>query len=286
MPPAPIALCADDFGISPAVNAGILEAVAAGRLTAVSCMTGSEHFGPDGPLLNDFRGHTDVGIHLTLTDARPIGPMPALVSDGRLPTFPALLKASIRGRLDRAEIAAEFERQIDAFLDVMKRPPDFIDGHHHVHQLPHVRDAVLEVTSRRLHDAPVWIRACDEPAINIFRRNIDISKALAIGWFGRSLRRKAALFDIPCNTGFSGIYDLIGRVPYVHLFETFIRYLRPGALVMCHPGRVDQILRDRDSLTDQRETELEFLLGPRFGEALAGGNVELMRLSEYLRKGT
>ena len=36
---AKFALCADDFALSPAVTRGILEALAAGRLTATSAMT-------------------------------------------------------------------------------------------------------------------------------------------------------------------------------------------------------------------------------------------------------
>ena len=38
------------------------------------------------------------------------------------------------------------------------RPPDFIDGHQHVHLFPQVRDAVLKVVAEAAPDA--WVRQC------------------------------------------------------------------------------------------------------------------------------
>ena len=41
------------------------------------------------------------------------------------------------------------------------RPPDFIDGHQHVHLFPQVRDAVLKVAAEAAPDA--WLRQCGRP---------------------------------------------------------------------------------------------------------------------------
>mgnify|MGYP001373880324 CR=1 FL=1 len=47
------------------------------------------------------------------------------------------------------------ERQLDEFIAAFKRPPDFLDGHHHVHQIPRVRRLVLELFQRRIGRNPV-----------------------------------------------------------------------------------------------------------------------------------
>ena len=39
-------------------------------------------------------------------------------------------------------LTAEITRQFEAFAAAFGRPPDFVDGHHHVHLFPQIRDAV------------------------------------------------------------------------------------------------------------------------------------------------
>jgi len=45
-----VAVCADDFGLSHGVSLGILQALAAGRLTAVSALTTGSCWPAAGPL--------------------------------------------------------------------------------------------------------------------------------------------------------------------------------------------------------------------------------------------
>ena len=70
----------------------------------------------------------DIGLHLTLTDHRPLGPMPGLAPDGRLPGLRQLASKAVARRLDRAELADEVERQLDAFISATGRLPDHVDG--------------------------------------------------------------------------------------------------------------------------------------------------------------
>ena len=57
----------------------------------------------------------------------------------------------------------EVRAQFEAFADAFGRPPDFVDGHQHVHLFPQVREAVLETReldrAERL-GAPVRRAAC------------------------------------------------------------------------------------------------------------------------------
>jgi len=50
----------------------------------------------------------------------------------------------------------------------------------------------------------------------------------------------------------------------------------PGdGILMCHPGRVDEMLRARDRLTDTRAAELAYLGSSEFAAALASSDVVL-----------
>src|SRR5471030_1205978 len=70
-------LCADDYGLSPSVNAGIRELIARGRLNATSVMVAAPHLGDDeAPELGALNAHEKraaIGLHVTLT--APFKPM-------------------------------------------------------------------------------------------------------------------------------------------------------------------------------------------------------------------
>ncbi len=79
---ATITLCADDYGLSYGVSRGIIEALGAGRLSAVSALV----TGPRWPALGHElmrRGFdADIGLHLNLTLGKPLGPMPQFAKNG------------------------------------------------------------------------------------------------------------------------------------------------------------------------------------------------------------
>ena len=144
-----VVVCADDYALTPGVSRAIRELIAAGRISATSVMTVCPYWVEEGPELAAVAGEADIGLHLTLTDQTPLGPMPELAPEGRLPPIGAVVKASLLGRLPTAEIEQEIERQLAAFIAVWKRLPAHVDGHHHVHQLPGVRSALLKVLGRQ-----------------------------------------------------------------------------------------------------------------------------------------
>ncbi len=276
--PQVVILCADDFAISPAVSTGILELIQAKRLSAVSCMAGSSFFPKQGQLLRAFSAQIDIGIHLLLTDLTPMGPIPSLTVEGRLPSFRAIVKSSKLTLIQTREIKKEFERQIDAFVKTIGRLPDFIDGHQHVHQIPAIQNIILEIIDDRFDNAP-YIRICHERLSTILYRGVAIGRAIAIGWWGRSLRQKVNEKNIPTNNGFSGIYDFSNKIPYSKLFDHFTQRITTGSLIICHPGHVDDSLREFDSLTDQREIELAYFKSDEFATLLNQKNLVLGRFN-------
>jgi len=166
-----IVLCADDYGYSPGVSRGIRELLEHGRLSATSCMVVFPEFESDGPLLKPFLGHADIGLHFTLT------------MDRSLKTV--ALEAHLRPPLLSTMIAA-LEQQVETFARVLGRPPDYIDGHQHVHVLPVVRGAVVQVAKR----IGAWVRSTSDPiGLSMCRR----PGALESLYLARASRRLAAL---------------------------------------------------------------------------------------------
>ena len=272
---APIVLCADDYGLAPGLGAAIRELIERGRLSATSCMTVSPFWPREARLLGPLRGVADVGLHLTLTDQAPLGPMPKLAPSGRLPPLGRLLALALAGRLDRMEIAAEATRQYDAFEAAIGGPPDHLDGHHHVHQLPIVREVVLDLFRRRM-PAHAWLRYCDEPLLSVARVGVAAPRAALISLLGRGMRGSR----LPGNRGFRGVRSFSARRSYAALFRRFLAGLDAGGLVMCHPAIVDDALRRADSVADRREEEFRFLRGEDALAALAAAGLRVARFSE------
>lgn len=277
--PVGIVLSADDYGLAPGVGRAIRDLLAAGRLSATGCMTVSPLWPAEGEALKPFAATADLGLHLTLTDQRPLGSLPELAPQGRFPRLGRLIGLAHAGRLDRAEIAAEVERQIDRFEAVMGRPPDFIDGHHHVHQLPTVGEVVIEAFRRRLAPRGGYLRYCAEPLGAVLRCGVAPARAALIAALGRSFRRRAEALDIPGNTGFRGVRSFRETRPYAELFARFLRGAAPGTLIMCHPGLVDATLAAADPVTAAREEEYRTLAGDAFPAQLRAAGVRLVRLA-------
>ena len=83
-------------------------------------------------------------------------------------------------------------------------------------------------------------------------------------------RKRAARANIAFNPAFAGAYDFSGEPDFGRLMRQFLEGLPEGALVMCHPGFVDETLVGLDPLTTQREAEHAYL-GKRAFSAAAGG---------------
>lgn len=276
------AICADDFALSPAVSDGILQALAAGRLTATSAMTTQPHW-PQAA--RDFRAlapQADIGLHFNLTLGGPLGKMPRFAPGGVFPAMNAIVPAAWRGALPRSEICDELRRQLDAFEDFYGAPPDYVDGHQHVQVLPGISDDLLAELSRRHLAGKLWLRDSADRPKRIFARGRHWGKALTVAALARGFRRKARAAGFAVNDGFSGFSDFEAQGDYAADFAAYL--LAPGErpLIMCHPGHVDDELARLDPVTQSRETELTFLLSKRFDEILASANARPGRLSSML----
>ena len=268
-------LCADDYGISPGVNDGIRELVLRGCINATSVMVAAPYFNEDEAAaldtLNSGKKRAALGLHVTLT--APFKPLSVNFMPSRegqfLPLNNMLRAAAIR-RLRSDALVIEIATQLRTFIDAFGRPPDFLDGHQHVHLFPQVRDAFLQVVARGAPDA--WVRQCG--CSRASRRATD-RKALTLDILSVGFRRKAKRMGVPTNPAFAGTYAFNANANFAKIFPRFLSGLPNGGLIMCHPGRVDTQLKALDSLTTLREHELAFFSSNAFPKVLAEYGVAL-----------
>lgn len=245
-PMQPFTLCADDYALSPAVDAGILQLLRQQRLGAVSCLAGAPGWPAAAPALAAFAGRVDIGLHLNFTEAFPGQPAHAL------PAFIAL--AGLR-LLRVRDLEREIDRQLGCFREVMGRLPDYLDGHQHVHQLPQVREALLRQVARQWRDAArPWVR------LSRPRRWRGLKAAVIGALGGGALRWRLRERGLLCNPDFAGVYSLSPAVDYRRLMQAWLATLAPGGLIMCHPAlAAAEGPAPPDALARARVRELDYL---------------------------
>jgi hypothetical protein len=272
-----IMICADDYALSPAISRGILEAFAAGRLSATGAMTNRPSWRAAAKDLATFDGRADLGLHFNLTLGEPISAMPKFAPTGTFPLLPGVVRGAVTRALPLDEIGAEVARQLDAFEEAFGRPPDFVDGHQHVHVLPGVRRVLLDELKRRGLVGRLWLRDSSDTPASILARRLSMPKALRVKLLATGFARAATAAGFAVNEGFSGYSEFDPASDYGTDFANYLRAPGHHHLLMCHPGYVDDELTACDPVTVTRERELAFLLSNRFRETLDVAGVALAR---------
>ncbi len=131
---------ADDFGLLPEVNQGIIECFEAGSITSTTLMVNTEG-APDAVELAQKHPALGVGLHFNLTQGKPISSpleIPSLVDDsGHFHSRSRFEKKMILGKISLPDLKREFVAQFDRFND-WGLEMTHIDSHHHIHVFPSI----------------------------------------------------------------------------------------------------------------------------------------------------
>jgi len=274
-----ITLCADDYGLSEGVNRAIRDLITRRRINATSIMVLGPAATPaeiaalkdvaDGP-------HCRLGLHTTLTAPfRPLTTAFAPLDNGRFLPLGRLLAKGVLRQLDPKAFHAEISAQLTAFAALVGRAPDYVDGHQHVQLFPRIRDAFIAAV--KTHAPNAWVRQCGRaaPAPLISGNLAGSAKTLLLDHLSRAFQARCAKAEVATNPAFAGAYDFLTQTDFAAAMAGFLDGLPDRALVMCHPGFVDETLIALDPLTDQREREYHFLAGDGFANLLAAKGVAL-----------
>ncbi|MFO1216863.1 MAG: ChbG/HpnK family deacetylase [Burkholderiaceae bacterium] len=263
MKPRRIVLCVDDVGLSDAIDQALLALHAVGRASAGSVLVDGPSLPRSVVALRERAGAgLELGLHLNLTE--PLAAAPAVRS------LPALIGAAYVGRLDRAALRAEIDRQIDAYVALLGRPPDFVDGHQHVQQLPVVRELLLDAVRARAWPVAPWIRVARAPRwarSHAGARWADRQKARVVAWLGAAaLARGARAAGLRTNGHLLGVraFDA-DAARFTQALQAWLDAAVDGDLLMAHPA-LDAPAGD--AIGPARAMELAVLAGPELGRML------------------
>jgi chitin disaccharide deacetylase len=260
----PIALCADDYGQNQGIDEAVASLLASRRLTAVSCFSTAPRWHmQSAPLLREQLGVADLGLHLNLSESFGSSSI----------SLPHLIARGYLHLLAPSQVRTAVQRQCDEFEKAMGCTPDFIDGHQHVHQLPVVREVLLETLALRYAAHRIWVRNT-VPAHRQWRGKALILKHLG----GMALAKQLMKAKIATNQGFAGVYGF-DTANYSGQVDEWLKQARMGMLMMCHPG---VSVHENDVIANQRPVEYRFLNSPDFSTMLDSHKVELKRLSEIM----
>jgi predicted glycoside hydrolase/deacetylase ChbG (UPF0249 family) len=276
-----IILCADDYGQNAAISQAIVELIKAKRLSATSCLTTSPMLEDCGKLLLPLKEQIDLGLHLNLTEGKPLTTM--LESFDPLKTL--LLKATLR-QLDKATLAAEFNAQLDKFVDVFGQLPDFLDGHQHIHQFPVIRDVVLDLYNERLRANGTYLRCTYEPGSLGRVKDVAYLKQLVIQLCGGiAFREEIDKDSIPHNNSFAGIYNFKHSHDYADFFPRFLKQINNGGLIMCHPGMMGVAgSTEEDEIITARHNEYNYFSSNGFIKVCNENHIRISRYKDLPKK--
>ena len=254
---------ADDYAMDEGVDMAILALAERGSVTAASAMVLSPSWRDAGRRLLDVKA--DRGLHLDLTSHFALGGPKAL---------PRLMGDAFAGRLDRSAIRHTIGRQLDLFEAVTKTPPDFVDGHQHVHQLPVVREVMLSALKAQYGAAAsrIGIRLC------VARRWRGVKAAVVNATGATALARLIAGRGNLTNTDFAGVYSFSPSADFHSLWRGWLSGLvgeRP--LIMCHVAVREPARAPLDPIRRARIGEWQWLGSQGFRDLCSECGIVLRR---------
>jgi hopanoid biosynthesis associated protein HpnK len=277
---------ADDLGWTAGVNRGIAEAHRNGIVTSASLLANGEAFAEGADLARTAAGF-GIGVHLNLSDGRPVSPrhvVPSLLNDaGEFQGGPdsLLMKIATRG-LAMREVETEWDAQI-AKVRATGVEPTHLDGHKHVHMLPGLFEIALRLAKRHgigairvSHEASnlrVALSAGELRASVVLKQGVQASglKLLARDARAQANRAGVSTADYFCGIAQTGELTKEG-------VTRLLRSLPEGTTeLMCHPGYADEALRKSGTrLQESREKELEILTDTQIRNLVASQGIRLI----------
>ena len=263
-----VIVCADDFAVHGGASLGIAALARTGRISATSVMVLSPRWPQDVALLKELPHPIDIGLHLDWTSEF------ALAHGHGLALGAAMLKATLGG-FGRGSAAAQtrtlIEHQLDAFEAHWKAPPDYVDGHQHVHQFAGIREALVQTLVKRYGSGRLpYLRISRVPV-----GRVDLKSRVITAMGAAALEKLVAEASLRAMTVLLGVYDFAGdQKRYGALMEGWLRAAPERSIIMCHPALGSE---SPDLIGAARLWEFDYLSGAQFPAALERAGVQVVR---------
>jgi chitin disaccharide deacetylase len=278
---------ADDLGWAEGVNRGIAEAHRNGIVTSVSLLANGAAFA-SGVELARITPAMGVGVHLNLSDGKPVSPVDAvssIVNDrGEFAGgSESLLLRVARRNLRLAEVESEWGSQIQKISDAGIHPTH-LDGHKHVHMLPGLFEIALRLAKRHgigavrvSHEASTLRAALStgekQNAPLVMKQGVQARVLKLLARDARALAESAgiATADYFCGIAQTGELTIEG-------VKRLLQSLPEGTTeMMCHPGFMDaELEKSATRLQYSRQAEVEILTNVGIRNLVASQGIRLI----------
>ncbi|PAR28467.1 chitin disaccharide deacetylase [Vibrio metoecus] len=231
---------ADDFGLTPGVNEGIVKAHHDGVVKSTTLMVGMDAEQHAVELAKQYP-ELKIGLHLRFTTGRPLTGEKNLTHENGL--FTSYRDFWKRRDYQPLAIYHEAVAQVEHFLQ-LGLTLSHLDSHHHAHTHPQFAPIIYEVAQK--YQVPL--------------RTVGLAGEEAFG----------------CRYHFTDFfYDERLSIERLvnHLLELKSRF--ELVEVMCHPAYVDALLEQCSGYTKQREEELRILTSSQLIQMLIMHDIEV-----------
>ncbi len=236
---------ADDLGLTPGCNEGIVRAMTAGLVTDTTLIINTAH-AADAVVRLKAAGLA-AGLHLNLTYGRPLllgRDVPSLVDAAGGFHRPVNRVVAV---CEPQEAERELTAQVDRFLST-GLTLTHLDSHHHAHSYPELLDVAIGL-ARRL--------------------------GVPLRQTGPAVRARIVAFGIPTPDAFSDAF--YGPGATADNLRTIIAGHGDGVLeIMCHPATDDDLLPQTSSYSAERQRELAILTDPAMKDFVVAQGIELV----------
>ncbi|MGL5656854.1 MAG: ChbG/HpnK family deacetylase [Fusobacteriaceae bacterium] len=184
---------ADDFGLSPSVNYGIVECFSYGILTSTTLMI-NQKFTKHAIRLSKLYPKISIGLHITLDKGYSLSGVSSLTNErGELQNSQYLLK---NGKEE--DFYREIELQLEKFIELVGKRPTHLDTHHHIH----LRNETALNAVKRIAEKYNFKYRTQEILMEEFYSN-NANKAFLLS---KLESEKRELTEIMCHPGFYDLY--------------------------------------------------------------------------------
>ncbi len=269
-----LAVCADDFGLHDGIDRAAIQLAHMRRITAISCLVAAPVWHEQGAALREIDvTQVDVGLHLDLTQYT--------VSTSGHRSLPRLILGAYAGTLSLGRIREEIHAQLDAFEAALGGAPSHVDGHRHVHQLPMIRDLLMDVLQRRYPTQGPWLRVALPPHMPSATRANTLKPWLIGQLGGQRLLQLTQARGQPHSARLLGVYGFDANIDrYQQLLTNWLQETQSGDLLMCHPSA--EYGNASDPILPARICEWTVLAGAAFADMLAENGITLAPMSRIL----
>jgi len=264
---------ADDFGLHPGINAGIIAGFKKGIITSASISVNGKAY-QDAVLLLKQNPGLDIGLHVTLIEEYPVLGAEKVKSLCKQNKFYSksldFLSRYFLGLINMNEIEIEVAAQINEALKSGLKLTH-IDSHRHLHLLPGIGDFILKIANK--YNIKYVRSGRFKPALKMKKRLWELK---ALDFLGRRLRNRAGNSHLKSSEMIFG-FQWSGGLTKSLLIEIVDSTETGVAELICHPGLNNRHISSAYPQWEYNwEGELNALLSSEFKQAIEDNDIKLV----------